>query len=106
MSKPVETVVIEHPSDPACSLRINAKDFNPVSMKLFYPEVQMALDLSQEPTVLEPNNGLTDWVKLFEEKGWRAVKDAAEDLGYGKPDDLSWSDALQSISDYEAGIKF
>lgn len=106
MSK-LETVIIEHPSNPACSLRINKKNFNPATMKLYLPEVQMALDSIIEPVVLEPTiiePRLTDWVKLFEEQGWRAVKDAAETLGFEKPDELSWSDALTSIADYEAGL--
>jgi hypothetical protein len=95
MGRRIDTVIIEHPRDPSVPLRINATDFDPREHTPFGQSATVA-----KPIVV----GRTDWYLLFSTKGWRALRSSAEDIGYVKPDDLSWEEAIPEIIAHETEV--
>ena len=98
MGRKIETVLIHHPGNPEIPLRINQPDFDRHTMTLWQ-------EPSEEPTQIElisPSG--TDWHNLYEVEGWRGVKEAAEEIGYIKPDGQGWEDSLDEILEFEATL--
>lgn len=103
MGKKIDTIEICHPSNPAVPLRINLADFDPRTMRKFGEaviEVGEQLTAIDEPTVSD----IPDWYDLYLEKGWRGLKDAAEKIGFIKPEAMSWEDAIDDIIAWEASL--
>lgn len=109
MGKRLGTIEICHPSNPAIPLRINLGDFDPKTMQKFGEtsviEVGKQPTAIDEPTVIEsPDEDIPDWHDLYLEKGWRGLKDAAEKIGFVKPEAMSWEDAIDDIIAWEASL--
>ncbi len=111
MGKRLGTIEICHPSNPAIPLRINLSDFDPRTMRKFGDDVievgeQSVIEAEEQLTVIdEPTvSDIPDWYGLYLEKGWRGLKDAAEKIGFIKPEAMSWEDAIDDIIAWEASL--
>jgi len=89
MGKPLETVTICHPADPSSSLRINREDYNPDTHVLF-------ADAPTLPSV-PVNSGEVGWEQVYATEGWRGLKERSEAIGFVKPEDTPWADAIPLI---------
>ena len=89
MGKPLETVTICHPNDPSSPLRINREDYSPDTHVLF----------AEAPTMpsLPVNSAEVDWEQVYAVEGWRGLKERSEAIGFVKPDDIGWADAIPLI---------
>lgn len=112
MGKKIDTIEICHPSNPAVPLRINLADFDPRTMRKFGEQSvievgeQSVTEVGEQVTVIdEPTvSDIPDWYDLYLEKGWRGLKDAAEKIGFIKPEAMSWEDAIDDIIAWEASL--
>lgn len=105
MGKTLQTVLIQHPGDPSSPLRINASDLKP-GMVLWSdtpdpPEapVETSVETAEPPPDPREQTAtlVIDWRFVFSSGGWRSLKETAEAVGYEKPDDLTWEEAIPEL---------
>ena len=87
MARKLETVVI-FGADGVSSLRMNKSDFDPAKHTLWHPVVQ-----KPPPQPVAP----LDAANIYAVDGWRGLARTAKTVGYEKPDDLSWEEAIPEI---------